>query len=141
MCILREEISRTKELMGIITESPEILYEGMDASNIELENAAETEEEDWLQEDWDDLDEDIQKSFKEHKEFKGMDDAAIREKYNAMPLEALCKISRFLFGWIVQIFRAPVSAFKKNLRKTSPMVGPNYGRRRAWKCRKRYKRW
>ena len=141
MRILREEISRTKELMGIITESPEILYEGMDASNIELENAAETEEEDWLQEDWDDLDEDIQKSFKEHKEFKGMDDAAIREKYNAMPLTALCKISRFLFGWIVKLFRAPVSAFTKSLRKNSPMVDRNYKRRPAWRCKKRYKRW
>ena len=118
------------------------LYEGMDATNIDLEKTAESEEEsDWMQEDWDDLSEDVQNAYKEHKEFKGMEESAIREKFNAMPLEALCKISRFMFGWIVKLFRAPVSAFTKNLRKTSPMAGRNYGRRRAWPCKKRYKRW
>ena len=133
--------SKDKRITSTINESPEFLYEDMDASNVDLGNAAETEEEDWLKEDWDDLSEDIQNSFKEHKEFKNMDNAAIREKYNAMPLTALCKISRFLLGWIVKLFRAPVTAFTKGLRKNSPMVGPNYGRRRAWPCKKRYKRW
>tara|TARA_R110000824_G_scaffold269809_5_gene458278 strand:+ start:478 stop:930 length:453 start_codon:yes stop_codon:yes gene_type:complete len=150
MIISEEEKNRIRGLhkeYSIIKESPQDLYEGMDATNIDLdsqdlEKAVETEDEsDWLKEDWDDLDEEIQKSFKEHKEFKGMDDAAIREKYNAMPLTALCKISRFLLGWIVLLFRAPVSAFTKSLRKNSSMVGPNYGRRRAWRCKKRYKRW
>ena len=123
------------------------LYEGMDATNIDLdsqdlEKVVETEEESyWLQEDWDDLSEDVQNAYKEHKEFSGMEESAIREKFNAMPLEALCKISRFMLGWIVKLFRAPVSAFNKSLRKTSPMVGPKYGRRRAWRCKKRYRKW
>jgi len=134
--------SKDKRITSTINESPESLYEDMDASNIDLEKAAETEDEsDWLQEDWDDLSEDVQNAYKEHKEFKGMDEAAIREKFNAMPLEAICKIGRFLVGWLVKLFRAPVSAFTKSLRKNSPMVGPNYGRRRAWPCKKRYKRW
>ena len=150
MIISEQEKNRIRKLhkeYSIIKESSQDLYEEMDATNIDLdsqdlEKAVETEDEaDWLKEDWDDLSEDIQKSFKEHKEFKGMEESAIREKYNAMPLEALCKISRFLFGWIIQLFRAPVSAFNKSLRKTSPMVGPNYGRRRAWRCKKRYRRW
>ena len=150
MIISEEEKNRIRGLhkeYSIIKESSQDLYEGMDATNIDLdsqdlEKAVETEDEsDWLKEDWDDLDEEIQKSFKEHKEFKGMDDAAIREKYNAMPLTALCKISRFLFGWIVKLFRAPVSAFTKSLRKNSPMVDRNYKRRPAWRCKKRYKRW
>jgi len=150
MIISEQEKNRIRGLhkeYSIIKESSQDLYEGMDATNIDLdsqdlEKAVDTEEEsDWLKEDWDDLSEDIQKSFKEHKEFEGMDDAAIREKYNAMPLTALCKISRFLLGWIVKLFRAPVSAFTKSLRKNSSMVGPNYGRRPAWPCKKRYKRW
>ena len=150
MIISEQEKNRIRKLhkeYSIIKESSQDLYEEMDATNIDLdsqdlEKAVETEDEaDWLKEDWDDLSEDIQKSFKEHKEFKGMEESAIREKYNAMPLTALCKIGRFLVGWIVNLFRAPVSAFNKSLRKTSPMVGPNYGRRRAWPCKKRYKRW
>ena len=88
--------SKDKRITSTINESPEFLYEDMDASNVDLGNAAETEEEDWL---------------------------------------------RFMLGWIVKLFRAPVTAFTKSLRKNSPMVGPNYGRRRAWPCKKRYKRW
>ena len=140
MDVLKEQLKRSKELMGIISESEEESYGDMDASNLDGENLSDKEE-DWMQEDWDDLDEEVQNAYREHKEFKGMGESAIREKFNAMPLEALCKISRFMFGWIVKLFRAPVSAFTKNLRKTSPMVGPNYGRRRAWSCKKRYKRW
>jgi len=150
MIISEEEKNRIRGLhreYSIIKEASQDLYEEMDATNIDLdsqdlEKAAETEDEsDWLKEDWDDLSEDIQNAYKEHKEFKGMDDAAIREKFNAMPLTALCKIGRFLAGWIVKLFRAPVSAFTKSLRKNSPMVGRNYGRRPAWPCKKRYKRW
>ena len=150
MIISEEEKNRIRGLhkeYSIIKESPQDLYEGMDATNIdldsqELEKAAESEEEsDWMQEDWDDLSEDVQNAYKEHKEFSGMEESAIREKFNSMPLTALCKISRFLLGWIVKLFRAPVSAFTKSLRKNSSMVGPNYGRRPAWRCKKRYKRW
>ena len=103
--------SKDNRIISIINEVSQDLYEGMDATNIDfesqdLEKVIKTEDEsDWLKEDWDDLDEEIQKSFKEHKEFKGLDDAAIREKYNSMPITALCKISRFLVGWIVNIFR------------------------------------
>lgn len=134
MSILKEQVKRSKELMGIITESPEVIYEGMDATNIDLEQALDTEQEDWMGGDWDELDDNIQETFRQHEEFSGLDEAQIREKFNAMPLEGLCKISRFLFGWIVKLFRAPASAFTKSLRKNSSMVNRNYGRGPAWKC-------
>ena len=151
MIITEEEKNQIRKLhreYSIIKEASQDLYEGMDATNIDLENqdlekAIETEDEsDWLKEDWDDLDEEIQKSFKEHKEFKGLDDAAIREKYNSMPLTALCKIGRFLVGWIVNLFRGNYrTKFSKWLSKNSQMVSKNYGRPKAWSCRKRYRKW
>jgi hypothetical protein len=132
MNTLNEEILRTQELMGI-KESKQYLYEGMDASNIDLETAAETDEDDWLKDNWDDLDDNIKETFRQHKEFKDMDENAIRQKFNSMDKPSLCKIARFMFGWIVKLFRAPLSYMDKQLQ--SGMGGKHYGRRPAWPCR------
>jgi len=137
MSILKEQVKRSKELMGIITESPEVLYEDMDATNIDLEAAAEatnTDQKAWMEGDWDELDDNMKETFKQHKEFKGMDESQIREKFNAMDSTSICKILRFAFGWIWKILRAPATAFTKSIRK-GPMADSSYGRRRAWRCR------
>ena len=135
------EVNRAREMMGLkllkeydeeVVEKMDLEEESLDASNIDLDTTVETQEEDWMQEDWDDLDENVQNAYREHKEFKGMDDAAIREKFNAMPLDALCKISRFLFGWVVKLFRGGLSAFDKELR--GGMGGKHWKRRQAWRC-------
>jgi len=138
--LTEEEKNHIRGLHGIqlISESEEESYGDMDASNLDGDNLSDKEE-DWMQEDWDDLDEDVQNAYREHEEFKGLDDSAIREKFNAMPLEALCKISRFLFGWIINIFKRPMSALTKELR--GGMGGSGYKPRQAWRCKKRYKRW
>jgi len=133
MDILKEQLTRSKELMGIITESPEVLYEGMDATNIDLEKAAETSDGEMV-DNWDNVDDNMKETFRQHKEFKGMDEEAIREKFNSMDKVSLCKIIRFMFGWVWKILRAPATAFTKSIRK-GPMADSSYGRRRAWGCR------
>lgn len=130
MDILNEELNRVKELMGIISESPEPLYEGMDASNIDLENAAETDEDDWLMDNWDDLDENIKETFRQHEEFSGLDDSQIKQKFNSMDSGSLCKIARFLFGWVVRLVR-PLTNMDKQMR--GGMGGKGY--KPAWRCR------
>ena len=100
MGILEEEIRRNKELMGVINESPKPLYEGMDASNIDLESAAEATTDEWTLDNWDDLDENLKETFRQHEEFQDMDEDAIRQKFNSMDSVSICKIARFLFGWI-----------------------------------------
>ena len=130
MDILKEQILRTQELMGVINESPEPLYEGMDASNIDLETAAETAQEEWTMDNWDDLDDNIKETFRQHEEFQDMDEDAIRQKFNSMDAVSICKIARFLFGWIVRLFR-PLSNMDKQLR--GGMGGRGY--KPAWYCR------
>ena len=136
MSILKEQVKRSKELMGILTESPESLYEEMDATNIDLEATAEAfdEAEGEENENWDDLDDNIKDTLRQHKEFKNMEEDAIREKFNAMDSTSICKILRFTFGWIWKLLRAPATAFTKSIRK-GPMADSSYGRRRAWRCR------
>ena len=141
MIISEEEKSRIRGLhkeYSIIKESTQDLYEGMDATNIDLEAAAEAfdEAEGEENENWDDLDDNIKDTLRQHEEFKNMGEEAIREKFNSMDSTSICKILRFTFGWLIKLFRAPVSAFTKSLRKNSPMAGKNYGRRRAWRCRR-----
>ena len=115
-----EEKNRIRGLHGIniITEQEvddEIITEDMmadmDASEIDLESVSEKQE-DWMGSDWDDLDENIQNAYRQHEEFKGLDEAGIREKFNSMGVRPLCKIARFLFGWIVLLGR---SAMDKEL--------------------------
>ena len=135
MDILKEQIKRSKELMGIITESPQPLYEGMDASNIDLESAAETLDDGGEEMDnWDDLDDNMKETFRQHDEFKDMEEEAIREKFNSMDKTSICKITRFLFGWIVKLFKAPLSFFDKQQRGGGGMGGKYYKRFKAWNC-------
>jgi len=136
MDILKEQIKRSKELMGIINEFSEPLYEAMDATNIDLEGAADAFEEggDEEMDNWDALDDNMKDTLRQHAEFKGMDEEAIREKFNSMDKTSICKILRFMFGWIVKLFRAPASAFTKSIRR-GPMADSSYGRFKAWNCR------
>ena len=137
MLISEEEKNRIRKLhreYSIIKEDTKPLYEGMDASNIDGENLSDKEE-DWLKEDWNDLDENIKEAYRQHDEFKGMEESAIREKYNAAPLGTLCKVGRFLVGWIVKLFRAPLSYMDKQLQ--GGMGGKHYKRGPAWSCRRR----
>ena len=135
MDVLKEQLKRSKELMGIINESNEILYEGMDASNIDLESAAEAFDEYEEGEEmgnWDDLDDNMKDTLRQHAEFKDMEEEAIREKFNSMDKTSICKILRFMFGWIVKLFKAPLSFFDKQQR--SNMGGKYYKRFKAWNC-------
>ena len=128
--------SKDKRITSTINESPESLYEEMDATNIDLEATAEAfdEAEGEENENWDDLDDNIKDTLRQHKEFKNMEEEAIREKFNAMDSTSICKILRFTFGWVWKILRAPATAFTKSIRK-GPMSDSSYGRRRAWRCR------
>ena len=133
MDILKEQLKRSKELMGIINESTEVLYEGMDATNIDLEKAAEatnTDQKAWMEGDWDELDDNMKETFKQHKEFQGMDESQIREKFNSMEKGPLCKIIRGLVGWIWIAIRGGYSAFDKEMRQG--MGGGGY--KPAWRC-------
>ena len=131
MDTLKEQLERSKELMGIINESTEALYEGMDANaNIDTDNMSDKEE-DWTGGDWDSLDDNIKETYKQHEEFQDMDDDAIREKFNAMDKPSLCKIARFMFGWVARIFK-PLSWFDKQQRMGG-MGGSGY--KPAWRCR------
>ena len=128
--------SKDKRITSTINESPESLYEEMAATNIDLEATAEAfdEAEGEENENWDDLDDNIKDTLRQHKEFKNMEEDAIREKFNAMDPTSICKIFRFAVGWIWKILRAPATAFTKSIRK-GPMADSSYGRRRAWRCR------
>jgi len=132
MDILKEQLERSKELMGIINESTEVLYEGMDANaNIDTDNMSDKEE-DWLGGDWDSLDDNIKETYKQHEEFQNMDESQIREKFNSMDKPSLCKIARFMFGWVARIFK-PLSWFDKQQRSGGGMGGSGY--KPAWRCR------
>ena len=133
MIITEEEKNRIRKLhreYSTIKESPKDLYEGMDANaNIDTDNMSDKEE-DWTGGDWDSLDDNIKETYKQHEEFQDMDDDAIREKFNAMDKPSLCKIARFMFGWVARIFK-PLSWFDKQQR--SGMGGSGY--KPAWRCR------
>ena len=75
----------------------------------------------------------IKETFRQHEEFQDMDEDAIRQKFNSMDSVSICKIARFLFGWIVKLFKAPLSYMDKQLR--GGMGGKNYKRSKAWPCR------
>ena len=137
MIISEQEKNRIRKLhkeYSIIKETAQPLYEGMDASDIDLETAAETfDDNEEMAENWDDLDDNMKETFRQHKEFKDMEEEAIREKFNSMDKTSICKIARFLFGWIVKLFKAPLSFFDKQQR--SNMGGKYYKRFKAWNCR------
>ena len=61
-----------------------------------------------------------------------MEENAIKEKYNTMGKGPLCKIARFLFGWVARIFN-PLSWFDKQQRGGGSMGGSGY--KPAWRCR------
>tara|TARA_R110000737_G_scaffold9637_1_gene25388 strand:+ start:1168 stop:1557 length:390 start_codon:yes stop_codon:yes gene_type:complete len=122
------ELNRYREIVGltIIKEQEETqLEENMDDSNIDVEGVSGNQE-DWSGE-WNDLDKNIQDVYKQHKEFKDMDEESIRQKFNSMGAGPLCKIGRFLFGWVFKLGR---SAFTKEMQ--SGMGGKHY---KAWNCR------
>ena len=116
-------------------EASEDLYEGMDATNIDLEAATEAFDEAKGEEmdNWDDLDDNIKDTLRQHKEFKNMEEDAIREKFNSMDSTSICKILRFAFGWLIKLFRAPLSYMDKQLQ--GGMGGKHYKRRPAWPCK------
>ena len=103
----------------------------MDATNIDTENLPEKEEE-WTA-DWESLDDEVKNVYKQHKEFKGMDDSQIAEKFNAMGPRPLCKMLRFMFGWLRNMLMSP---FDKELRK-GVFGGSGYKR---WNCGRRRRR-
>ena len=125
MLISEEEKNRIRVLHG--TQVLNEAYEGMDASDIDAENLSDKEE-DWTA-DWDELDDEIKNVYRKHKEFEGMDESAIKEKFNAMGPRPLCKILRFLFGWLKTLLLSP---FDKEMR--GGMGGPGY---KAWNCGRR----
>tara|TARA_R110000824_G_scaffold2238_1_gene10486 strand:- start:2178 stop:2612 length:435 start_codon:yes stop_codon:yes gene_type:complete len=122
--------SKDNRITSIINESQEFLYEGMDESGVDAENMS-AEEEDWMG-DWDTLDDEIKNVYRKHDEFSGMDESQIKEKFNAMDKPSLCKIARFMFGWVARIFK-PLSWFDKQQRGGGGMGGSGY--KPAWRCR------
>mgnify|MGYP001392944357 CR=1 FL=1 len=92
----------------------ELLYEDMDASNIDLESALEATTDEWTLDNWDDLDDNLKETFRQHEEFQNMDENAIRQKFNSMDSVSICKIARFLFGWVVKLFKAPLNYMDKH---------------------------
>ena len=116
------ELNRYREIVGLkaikeqfdfddtLTTEETQLEENMDDSNIDVDEVSSNQE-DWSGE-WNDLDKNIQDVYKQHKEFKDMDEEAIRQKFNSMGAGPLCKIGRFLFGWIFKLGR---SAFTKEM--------------------------
>jgi hypothetical protein len=128
------EVNRVREIMGLeVIMEQELLYEDMDASNIDLESALEATTDEWTLDNWDDLDDNLKETFRQHEEFQNMDENAIRQKFNSMDSVSICKIARFLFGWVVKLFKAPLNYMDKQLR--SGMGGRNYKRSKAWPCR------
>ena len=140
MDILKEQLNRSKELMGILNEQTEdetneleeiVVYdetqeqvdgegiqgldEGNELNDTDLSNVSENED-DWVKGSWDELDSEIKNIYKKTEEFKGCledGDDVVNEQ------SGLRKFLRKLFGWFPRLrwprFMRKLSGLEKDV--------------------------